>query len=78
MLPGWMDALRLNDAMAERLTWPVKPFEAPTVIVDVPGLPVLIVKEYESAEIEKSGPVTSMETNSVWISGLLTPVTTTV
>ncbi len=74
---GWMDAFRLNVAMADRLTWPVKPFNAATVTVDVSALVVLTVSAYDSADIEKSGPVTSMETNSVCVSVLLTPVTTT-
>ena len=78
MLLGSMDALRPNDLIAERLTGPEKPLMAPIVMVDVPGLSVLIVKVYESAEIEKSGPVTSMETNSRWISRPLTPVIITV
>ncbi len=74
---GWMDALRLKDAKTERLTIPVKPSRDVIIIVEVPGLPLLIVIGLGLAEMEKSGAITVMGTNIVWLSGPLVPVTST-
>ena len=43
-LLGVVVALRLNEAMTERLTTPVNPCNAPIVIIEVPGVVVLIIK----------------------------------
>jgi len=74
---GWMDALRLKDGKTERLTRPVKPSRAVIVIVEVPGLSLLIVTGLGLAEMEKSGAITVTGTNIVWLRDPLVPVTST-
>lgn len=44
-----------DGALAERVTVPVNPLSAATVIVEVPELPLFIVEEVGEAEMEKSG-----------------------
>ena len=65
MLDGDMEALRPNDGIADRLTWLANPFRASMDIVAVPGIPVLSFNAYKSLRIVKSGPVTSIATNSL-------------
>ncbi len=74
---GCMDALRLKDGKTERLTRPVKPSRAVIVIVEVPGLSLLIVTGLGLAEMEKSGAITVTGTNIVWLRDPLVPVTST-
>jgi hypothetical protein len=59
-------------------------FENPSIgfrlIVDVPELPAMTVTGSGLADTEKSGPITRMPTNAVWVRAgeLLVPFTSTV
>jgi hypothetical protein len=64
-------------ADADSETVPVKPLRAFTVTVEVPEDPLLMVKEFGEAEIEKSGAVTCTFTVTLCTSDPLVPVTVT-
>ena len=75
---GEIDAFRLNDGEAARLTLPANPLREDIVIVDIPGLVVLIVNGFGDASIEKSGAITVTVTKTEWLREPLVPVTSIV
>jgi hypothetical protein len=64
-------------AVADRVTLPVNPLRAFTVIVEVPEGPLLMFKDVGDADSEKSGDVTCTVTLTVWLNDPLMPVTVT-